>query len=235
MGVGEIGEEYRVTLKELPADVRPRERMLAAGPQALSNIELLAIILRTGTREETALELAQRVLGRGGLSFLGRISLEELTQLKGVGPAKACQVKAALELGRRLAAAGVEERPLVSSPQEVSNLVMEEMRYLDREHFRAVLLDSKNRVVAIEAVAVGILNSSLVHPREVFKAAVVRSAAAVILVHNHPSGDPSPSHDDIAITQRLVEAGKIIGIQVLDHIIIGDGKYCSLKERAFIS
>lgn len=221
-------------MKDLPPDVRPRERMLAAGQQALSNIELLAIILRTGTREETALELAQRIVGLGGLNFLGRVSLEELKSLKGVGLAKACQIKAALELGRRLAVAVAEARLAVTSPQEVSNLVMEEMRYLDREHFRTMLLDSKNRVISVESISVGTLSSSLVHPREVFKAAVVRSAAALILVHNHPSGDPAPSHEDITITQRLVEAGKIMGINVLDHIIIGDGRYCSLKERALI-
>ncbi len=209
--------------------------MLAAGPCALSSAELLAIILRTGSREESALELAQRLLaGPRGLRFLAEASLEELCNLKGIGLAKAAQIKAAVELGKRLACLGPHMRPAVRSPQDVSMLVMEEMCYLDREHFRAILLNTKNQVLAMETISIGSLNSSLVHPREVFKGAVQRSAAALILVHNHPSGDPTPSAEDLEITRRLDEAGKIIGIEVLDHIIIGDHAFISLKEKAFI-
>lgn len=209
--------------------------MRAAGPEALSAAELLAILLGTGSAEESALELANRILsGPRGLRYLAEAPLEELCGIRGVGLAKAAQIKAAVELGRRLACLGPGFSPVVRSPQQVSTLVMEEMCYLDREHFRVVLLNTKNRVLAVETVSVGSLNSSLVHPREVFKKAVQRSAAAVILVHNHPSGDPSPSSEDVEITRRLCEAGKIIGIEVLDHIIIGDHVFVSLKEKGYI-
>lgn len=226
--------EYRTTIKDLPGDVRPRERLVTHGAQALSNIELLAILLRTGNDQETALEVAQRMLAEGGLAFLARASAQELQHsFRGVGLAKACQIKAAIELGRRVALAG-DQRLTISSPQEVAGLVMEEMRHLDREHFRAVALGTKNQVLGVESVSVGTLNSSIVHPREVFKAAIRRNAAALILVHNHPSGDPAPSRDDVAITARLVEAGKILGIEILDHVIIGDRCYVSFKEQGLI-
>lgn len=227
--------EYHVTIKSLPEEVRPRERMQAAGPEALSAAELLAIILRTGSATESALELANRILSDPrGLRYLAEVSLGELCELKGIGLAKAAQIKAAVELGKRLACLGPGFRPAIRSPQEVCTLVMEEMCYLDREHFRVVLLNTKNRVLAVETISIGSLNSSLVHPREVFKRAVQRSAAAVILIHNHPSGDPAPSPEDIEITRRLCEAGQIIGIEVLDHIIIGDHVFTSLKEKGYI-
>lgn len=226
--------EYRTTIKDLPGDVRPRERLATHGPQALSNIELLAILLRTGNDQETALEVAQRLLAGGGLAFLARASVQELREsFRGVGLAKACQIKAAIELGRRVALAG-DQHLTIGSPQEVADLVMEEMRHLDREHFRAVVLGTKNQVLAVEPVSVGTLNSSLVHPREVFKAAIRHNAAALILVHNHPSGDPFPSHDDATVTTRLVEAGKILGIEILDHVVIGDRCYVSFKEQGLI-
>lgn len=224
--------EYRVTIKDLPEELRPRERMQAVGPGALSAAELLAIILRIGTREESALELSHRILGEPqGLRFLAEVSLEDLCRIKGIGLAKATQIKAAVELGKRLACLGPGIRPLIRSPQEVGTLVMEDMCYLDREHFRVILLNTKNQVLSVETVSIGSLNSSLVHPREVFKQAILRSAAAVILVHNHPSGDPSPSKEDIEITRRLEDAGRLIGIEVLDHIIIGDHIFTSLKEK----
>ncbi|MGB9792484.1 MAG: RadC family protein [Thermacetogeniaceae bacterium] len=227
--------EYHVAIKSLPEELRPRERMRAAGPEALSAAELLAIILRTGSAEESALELANKILSDPrGLRYLAEASLEDLCSLKGVGLAKAAQIKAAVELGKRLACMGPGFRPVIRNPQEVCTLVMEEMCYLDREHFRVVMLNTKNRVLAVETISIGSLNSSLVHPREVFKKAVQRSAAAVILVHNHPSGDPSPSSEDVEITRRLCEAGRIIGIDVLDHIIIGDHVFISLKEKGYI-
>lgn len=227
--------EYRVTIKSMPEDLRPRERMQKVGPSALSAAELLAIILRTGTPQESALELAHRVLSDPrGLRFLAEATIEELCQIKGIGLAKAAQVKAALELGKRLACLEPDLKPVIRSPQEVCNLVMEEMCYLDREHFRVVLLNTKNRVLDVETVSIGSLNSSLVHPREVFKRAVQRSAAALILVHNHPSGDPSPSPEDVEITRRLCEAGRVLGIEVLDHIIIGDHLFISFKERGLM-
>ena len=226
----EPGPKY--TIKDLPVDSRPRERMAARGPASLSNAELLAIILRTGSREQTALDLASRMLAEdGGLRFLAEATLEELSRFKGVGLAKAAQLKAALELGRRLASQAPEYRPVIRCPEDAANLVMEEMRYLDRETFRLICLNTKNQVVKVELVSQGSLNSSLVHPREVFKTAISRSAAALILVHNHPSGDPTPSPEDLEITRRLIEVGQLVGIEVLDHIVVGHHRYVSLKER----
>jgi len=227
--------EYHLTIKSLPEQARPRERMREAGPGALSSAELLAIILGSGSRQESALDLAQRLLqSPSGLRFLAEATYEDLCSVKGIGPAKATQIRAAVELGKRLSCLGQGLRPTVRSPQDVCNFVMEEMCYLDREHFRVVILNTKNQVLAVETVSVGSLNSSLVHPREVFKPAVLKSAAAVILLHNHPSGDPTPSGEDLEITRRLAEAGKLIGIEVLDHIIIGDHVFTSLKEKAVI-
>ena len=191
----------------------------------------MAIIIRTGTRRESSLDLAQKILKEhGGLSYLARASVEELKNIRGIGPAKAAQIKAAIEIGRRLVSTDQRERPAIKSPQDVANLLLEEMRYLDREHFNAVLLDTKNRVIAVDNISIGGLNASLVHPRELFKRAVIKSAAGIILVHNHPSGNPKPSSEDKQVTYRMVKAGEIMGIDVLDHIIIGDGVYESLKE-----
>ncbi|MCL6610616.1 MAG: DNA repair protein RadC [Peptococcaceae bacterium] len=222
-------------MKELPEDIRPRERLLKEGAEALSEIELLAILLGTGSREATALELASLVMARfKSLRLLLDATVEELSEVKGVGPAKACQVKAALELARRLAQFSGPPRPVIKSPDDAAGLVMEEMRHLDREHFRALLLNIRNQVIGVDKVSVGTLNSSAVHPRELFRNAIKRSAASVILVHNHPSGDPTPSREDLDITLRLSEAGKIIGIEVLDHIIIGDNRFTSFKAKGLI-
>ncbi|MGB9887236.1 MAG: RadC family protein [Moorellales bacterium] len=223
-------------IKSLPEEVRPRERLARLGPEALSDAELLAIILRTGWAEESALELAHRLLAQPrGREYLARAGLAELAAVKGMGPAKAAQVKAAVELGRRLAQTAPSSRPVIRSPAEVAELVMEEMRYLDREHFRTLSLNTKNRVLYLDTISVGSLNSSLVHPREVFKRAVMHSAASVILIHNHPSGDPTPSAEDIEVTRRLVQAGNILGIAVLDHLVIGDGRYVSFKEQGLLN
>ena len=227
--------EYHITIKEMPEDQRPRERLIRLGSSSLSSAEILAIILRTGTDKETSLELAQKVLAQnGGLHYLAEASVEELGKIRGIGPAKGAQIKAAIELGRRLVASEAVDRPTIKSPDDVVNLVAEEMRYLDREHFKTVLLNTKNHVLELYLVSVGSLNASLVHPRELFKRAVVKSAAGIILVHNHPSGDPEPSAEDKEITMRIIEAGEIIGIDVLDHIVIGDGKYVSLRQRGLM-
>ncbi|WP_227767645.1 RadC family protein [Zhaonella formicivorans] len=227
--------EYRLTIKEMPEELRPRERMLKAGPHSLSNSELLAILLRTGSRKESALDLASRILKeKEGLQFLADAALEELVGIQGVGLAKAAQIKAAVELGKRLAAYKGEQRFTVESPASAANLLMDEMRFLDREHFRAILLNTKNHVLGTETISIGSLNSSIVHPRELFKQAIKKSAAALILAHNHPSGDPTPSREDVEVTKRLLEAGKIIGIEILDHLVIGNGIYVSFKERGLI-
>ncbi|RJQ30552.1 MAG: JAB domain-containing protein [Peptococcaceae bacterium] len=222
-------------MKELPEELRPRERLLKEGVKALSDIELLAILLRTGSQEATAVELASILMARfQGLRFLLDASIEELSAVKGVGLAKASQIKAALELGKRLALIPSGSRPVIKTPADAAGLLMEEMRHYDREHFRALLLNTKNQVLYQDEVSIGTLNSSAVHPRELFRNAIKRSAAAIILIHNHPSGDPTPSREDLDVTKRLTEAGKIIGIEVLDHIIIGDKKYKSLKASGLI-
>ena len=226
---------YRPTMKELPEDIRPRERLLKEGAGALSESELLAILLGTGSREATALELASLLMARfKNLRLLLDATVEELSEVKGVGPAKASQVKAALELARRVSQYSGPSRPVITSPDDAAGLVMEEMRHYDREHFRALLLNTKNQVIGTDNVSVGTLNSSAVHPRELFRNAIKRSAASVILVHNHPSGDPTPSREDLDVTGRLSEAGKIIGIEVLDHIIIGDNRFTSFKAKGLI-
>jgi len=226
---------YRVTIKDMPLSLRPRERLLQEGPEALSDIELLAIMLRTGHAAASAVELATALLGHfGGVKQLLGASAEELSAFKGVGPAKVAQIGAALELGRRVAMVTAWDRPCIKSPENAAALVMEEMRYLDREHFWALLLNTKNQVLAKETISIGTLNSSAIHPRELFKAAIRRSAAGVILLHNHPSGDPTPSRQDIEVTGRLIEAGNIIGIQVLDHLVIGDNRFTSFKAKGLI-
>ncbi len=227
--------ENHSTLKDLPCQERPRERLAALGAEKVSNAELLAIIIRTGHYEETALHLAEKILNRAGeLRELPYLSVEELAEIKGMGPVKAVQVKAALELGRRMAAASRGCGGDISSPVAVYNYLAEDMRYLEQEEFRIILLNIKNIVIATETVFKGSLNSTIVHPREIFRHALKRSAASVILVHNHPSGNPEPSGEDVKVTRRLADAGEIIGINVLDHVIIGEDSYVSLREKGLI-
>lgn len=226
---------YHWTIKDLPPEMRPREKMEELGPQALTDGELLAIILGSGSRKESALDMANRILAQGqGVRFLAEASMQDLLEIPWIGLAKASQIKAAIELGRRVALEGRRTRPIIQTPDDVAELLMEQLRYLDREHFLALILDTKNHVLATETISIGSLNSAIVHPREIFKPAVKRSAAAVILVHNHPSGDPTPSPEDIAVTERIIEGGKLLGIDVLDHIIIGDQRYYSLKRQGKI-
>lgn len=222
-------------LRDLPQEERPRERMIQSGAEALSHAELLAILLRTGTKQESALLLAQRLLNQlGSLSKLADMSLMELTKIKGIGPAKALQLLAGLELGRRMSRIRHTDSSSVRRPEDAADLVMESMRHLRKEHFVCLFLNTKNRVLAQETVSIGTLDASLVHPREVFRAAMKHGAASMICIHNHPSGDPTPSREDVDITKRLMEAGELVGIEVLDHIVIGDNQYVSLKERGLV-
>ncbi|WNR45843.1 RadC family protein [Paenibacillus roseipurpureus] len=228
-------ESSSLMLREVPMEERPRERMLQLGAGALSHAELLAILLRTGTVSESAINLANRILSEsGGLRSLVDMSKDQLTQIKGIGDAKALQIQAGIELGRRLAKSSHEERVTIRSPKDIANLMSEDLRYLQKEHFVCLFLNTKNHVVGQETLSMGSLNASIVHPREVFRAAIKRSSASIICVHNHPSGDPTPSPEDISLTARLVEAGTIIGIEVLDHVIIGDQRFISLKEQGFM-
>lgn len=226
--------QYGIGIKDMPEDMRPREKLVAKGEANLSEAELLAIIIGMGTKNLSALDLANLLLvNYKGLRHLKEASLEELTRQKGIGIAKAVSIKSAIELGRRIAV-DIQDLTLIKSPQDVKNMVMEEMRYFDREHFRVLYLNRKAGLLAMEDVSVGGLHSSIVHPREVFKTAIRKSAASIILVHNHPSGDVTPSREDIEVTRRLIEAGDIVGINVLDHIIIGENDYCSLKAKGLI-
>ncbi|NLB89411.1 MAG: DNA repair protein RadC [Syntrophomonadaceae bacterium] len=218
----------------MPITMRPREKMLSQGENSLSESELLAIILGMGTKDMTALELADTLLIKyKNLRNIKEASIDELIKQRGIGLAKAVQIKAAFELGKRVAISS-QYKKYIKSPDDVKNMVMEEMRYFDREHFRAIYLDRKGGVIFMKDISIGGLHSSIVHPREVFKEAVKNSAASIILVHNHPSGDPSPSSEDIEITKRLIDAGNLMGIPILDHIIIGDNIYTSLKAKNLI-
>jgi len=228
----ETRAEYRPTIKDLPVDERPRERLARVGEGALSTTELLAIILRTGVGGESALDLARRLLSRyGGLPGLARASFTELQSEKGLGEAKTAQVKAALEMGRRMLLAAPEDRFIVRSPADVAQLLMAEMGHLEQEHFRVLYLDTRNRLLGSETVYVGSLNASHIRVGEVFREAVKRNCASIIVAHNHPSGDPTPSPEDVEVTRQLVTAGNLLDIEVLDHLIVGQQRFVSLRER----
>jgi len=228
-------EAHQYVLRDVPNEERPRERLMTVGAEALSHAELLAILLRTGTKSESAVLLASRILKESG-SLLGLVdmSIEELTAIRGVGPVKAVQLRAGIELGRRLAKSRHGDMPAIRKPADAAELMMEELRYFKKEHFVCLFLNTKNQVIARETLSVGTLNASLVHPREVFRAAIKCSSASIICVHNHPSGDPTPSPEDIAMTKRLQEAGELVGIDVLDHLVIGDNRFISLKEQGLM-
>ena len=224
----------RYTIKQLPPELRPRERLLAAGPSALSDGELLGLLFGIGSREKTAVELAGEVISEaGGLHGLYDVSVHELTRVNGIGEAKACIILAAVELGRRIGQVRNPGRPVISSPADVERLLRGRIAKLDRENFVVVLLNTKNEVIETSTVSVGTLSASLVHPREVFKPAIRASAASVVLAHNHPSGKVEPSREDREVTRRLGEAAQILGIEVLDHVILGDG-YFSMREHGIL-
>ncbi len=223
---------YTPMIRDMAVDERPRERLIQVGAQAVSTAELLAIILRTGSGGENVLRLAERLLSQfQDLPGLARASVAELMNVKGVGPAKAVEIKAALEVGRRLLASAPQERSRVASPADAANLLMSEMMFLEQEHLRLILLDTRNRVLNTPTIYIGSLNTSVVRIGELFRAAIKENAAAFIVAHNHPSGDPSPSPEDVNVTRQIVQAGKLLDIELLDHIIIGHQRFVSLKER----
>jgi len=223
---------YIPTIKELPSRERPRERLLEYGVGALSTAELLAIILRTGTKDENVILLSHRLLARfGNLAGLVQANIAEMVAERGLGPAKVAQLKAALELGRRMLVESPEERPQIRAPADAANLVMTEMGVLEQEQLRVILLDTKNRVLSTPTIYVGSLNTSMIRVGELFREAIRANCASLIVVHNHPSGDPTPSPEDVAVTRQIVEAGTLLDIDVLDHLVIGRQRFVSLKER----
>lgn len=225
--------EYNPMIRDLPLEERPRERLRVYGAASLNNAELLAILLRTGVTGESVMGLASRLLARfRGLDGLARTTMKELCEVHGVSEAKACQLLAALELGRRMLSLNPQDRPIIRSPQDVANLVLAEMGLLEQEHLRVLLLNTRNHVVGLSEIYVGTVRSAVVRPAEVFRPAIRENCPSIIVVHNHPSGDPAPSGDDVEITKDLVEAGRLLDIELLDHIVIGSGnRFLSMKEK----
>ena len=221
------------TIKEIPLNDRPREKMAANGAAVLTDAELIAILLRTGTAEKSAIDIASEMTADGGLyKRLASITrLNELTNIKGLGQAKAATVLAALEIGRRIASAKPLEKIHLSCPQDVADFLMPRLRYAAKEQFVVILLNNKNKVIGTEVVSEGSLSSSIVHPREVYAPAILHHAAAIMVAHNHPSGDPKPSTEDTEVTRMLARSGKVLGIPMIDHVIIGDGNYYSFLEN----
>ena len=221
------------TIKEIPLNDRPREKMAANGAAVLTDAELIAILLRTGTAEKSAIDIASEMTADGGLykRLAGITRLNELTNIKGLGQAKAATVLAALEIGRRIASAKPLEKIHLNCPQDVADFLMPRLRYAAKEQFVVILLNNKNKVIGTEVVSEGSLSSSIVHPREVYAPAILYHAAAIMVAHNHPSGDPKPSTEDTEVTRVLARSGKVLGIPMIDHVIIGDGNYYSFLEN----
>lgn len=225
------GKEFAMKIKSWPESERPAEKCISVGIESLSNRELLALLIHSGTAHRSAMELAEEVLAKdkSGIVYLREITVQELMSIRGIGPAKAVRIMAAVELGKRVALKPVYRTGKIENDEDVADLFMEDMRHEKREIFKVLLLDSRGGIISAETVSIGELNSTVVHPREVFSKAVKKSAAAMVLIHNHPSGDPSPSAEDCETTNRLVECGRLLGISVVDHLVIGDGKYTSMR------
>jgi len=228
----ETSADYHLRIQDFPLGERPRERLQYYGANALSNAELLAILLRVGRRGENVVELSTRLLIEfGGLAGLAKAGFGDLARIKGIGTAKTAQLKAALELGRRLLLSSPDARPQITSPTDAANLLMLEMGSLEQENLRTILLDTKNRVLDSPTVYVGNVNASIIRVSEIFREAIRTNATALIVAHNHPSGDPTPSPEDVQVTRSIVEAGNLLGIELLDHLIIGHQRFVSLRER----
>ena len=217
----------------MPRVKKPRERLMEKGPEALKDHELLAILLGAGYKGRSVLDVSRRILSRYPLETLATIPFDQLKKIKGIGPAKACTIRAAFELSKRSFSVDRDVLPTVSTPRDVADTVID-IRRKKKEHFVVLYLNARNQLIGKETVSVGTLNANIVHPREVFQPAVLKSAASIILVHNHPSGDTSPSNDDIQLTERMVKAGEMMGIDVLDHVIVCERSYLSLKEKKLI-
>lgn len=225
---------YALRIRDLPDSERPRTRLLNQGATALSNGELLSLIIGSGTAQENALCLCQRLLSGMDLSQLSTTTPAQLMEISGIKEAKAAQILACFELARRLESFRRDELPKINSPEDIYRMLYPQMREAKKESFVLFCLDTKNQVIKQEVVSVGSLNANIVHPREVFRAALMAAAAHIIVAHNHPSGDPTPSREDIEITKKLAETGNIVGINLLDHVIIGDGRHFSMKETGHI-
>lgn len=231
--------EKRKTMKDFPEEERPYERCQSLGPEYLTDAELLAVIIRTGSRESTALELAQKILALNypstGILGLLHLSMAEYTKIKGIGQVKAIQLSCIGELSRRIwKKAARSGMPALKDPKGIAEYCMEDMRHLEQEQVRALFFDTKQHLLGESLLSKGTVNASVISPREIFKEALRCGAVTLVLVHNHPSGDPSPSREDELITRRVQEAGKILGIFLLDHVIIGDTTFISLRERGII-
>lgn len=233
-GLDYMKKGFIYTIKDLPISERPRERLVKQGVKALSDAELLAVILRTGTRYENVVELAKRMLKEFNIKELSQASLNQLKGFSGINNAKACQLIASFELGKRVYAFNKAEQVFINNSRDVVKLLKPELSFLKREHFVGLYLDSRNCLLRKETISIGGLNTSIVHPREIFKIAIQESANAVIVVHNHPSGNAKPSKDDIGITKKLVKASHIVGICLLDHVIIGENTYVSMAEKNLV-
>ena len=223
------------TLHDLPREERPRERLKKVGVDNLSLAELLALVIEKGKRGENVLTIAQNLISHfGNLENIKKASIEELCQVKGIGFATACKLKASFKLGEKAQTTSTKYGQKIESPKDVFELLKNDLGDKKKEHFKVLSLDSRNKLISIDDVSIGTINANLVHPREVFKTAIQHLAVSIILVHNHPSGDPEPSEDDLEITKRITKVGKLIGINVLDHIIITKAKFFSFKDKKLI-
>jgi len=222
------------TIHDFPESEKPRERLIKFGPSSLSNSELIAILLRTGVQNQNVLDLSKKILKQHSFASLSETSVGELQKIRGIGKAKACQLIACFELSKRISSFSGRKNLIVKSAEDIANYLMPKMRFLKKEHFIVFYLDSKNKVIKEETISIGTLNASIIHPREIFKSAIKESANAIILVHNHPTGNPEPSEADQKLTKKIEEASELIKISLLDHIIIGNNKWFSFEEKNLI-
>ncbi|MDO8726302.1 MAG: DNA repair protein RadC [Candidatus Methanoperedens sp.] len=227
-------QQYKLRIEDIPVEERPSSRLMSSGPASLSNAELLSIILKSGSVAENVINLSQRILSQFDLKQLSAVDSTQLMKIHGIKSGKAVQIVACFELARRLETFDGQSKFKINSPEDVYRHLYPAMRESKKEHFIELCLDTKNQVIREDTISIGSLNANIVHPREVFRTALIESAAHIIVAHNHPSGDPTPSREDIDITKKLAETGKIMGIDVLDHVIIGDCRHFSMKEAGHI-